>query len=388
MTRRIALWWAQLNAMSLLAIHSQHAAAGGDSAKLDLSLSFREGAECGTVAGLSERLKARSERLEVRASALRRVQVTSAGAGHVWRAQVDLQLPGELAVHRELEAQSCDALLDAVAFVIVVSLEQREDDSGVPPASAEGPASGAGPEGAAQGDGQGGKGQRGSGQAESSQPSRAQGASAPPTTHATTTPANAPAPSRLPNSSSFDEPELVADRSSPTATTWNSSLGPVLAWTHGAAPSELWGGGAFFRVQRRGPSYRPFLRVSVGLFPERNWTTADGVASFGLLAGTLEACPLALATGPFETGLGLVLVAGRLSAAGERAHEPERHNRPWAFAGLGLSSVLEVQPLQLGLGVRAGPTLAQDEFQFAPQVFYGVPGWGAQADIGLGLMLP
>jgi hypothetical protein len=38
--------------------------------------------------------------------------------------------------------------------------------------------------------------------------------------------------------------------------------------------------------------------------------------------------------------------------------------------------------------MRAGPTWVRDSFQFAPQVFYQVPDWGAQADLGLGLVLP
>lgn len=348
------------------------------------SLQVRGSARCGSVSELSERVASRSDRIAFIPNAQRKVDVEIVQGPAAWSAVLVFAGPARAPMQRNLQARSCEALLDAVAFVVTITLD--------PPSAGEPPTDGAVPSGSAPVD-----------------PDT-------PSTDVAPNSGSAPSPGRVDSRPSdvghpparqpsyvdiqpLKPPEaiVVAADGGPYAdllghdapgTPMRFGFSLLGRWAHAAAPSELFGVGLAADLQLEHATWASGVKLGLGYFPARQWQTESGVASFELAELNLELCPLLLRLRSVRVGPCAALVAGRLSARGIVAERSEQHTRPWGFWGGGLHASLDVLPVQVALGLRAGPTWVRDAFQFAPHVFYRVPDWGAQADLGLGLVLP
>lgn len=347
------------------------------------SLQLRGSARCGSVAELSERVASRTDRIAFTSNAQRKVDVEIVQGAAAWSAMLAFTGPARAPMQRNLQARSCEALLDAVAFVVTVTLD--------PPSSGDAPTQGAVPGATAPVDPSALR----SDAAQNSGSVQSPG-SDPQPSQVVDKPARVPA---LVDIQPLKPPEgiVVAADGGPYAdllghdepgTPMRFGFSLFGRWAHAAAPSELFGVGLAADLQLEHATWASAVKLGLGYFPARQWQTDSGVASFELAELNLELCPVLLRLRSVRVGPCAALVAGRLSARGVVAERSEQHTRPWGFWGGGLHASLDVLPVQVALGLRAGPTWVRDAFQFAPHVFYRVPDWGAQADFGLGLVLP
>jgi hypothetical protein len=332
------------------------------------------GGDCGAEATIGERVKTRSDRIEFVRASPRRVVVRTREVAGAWRGEVSFAPHAEHpSLRRELQAQTCAALLDAVAFVISVTLDPPDEGDATQPST------------------------------DVTQGRRPMPAQPTPGEPKADGPSNAGSPPRpaAPRPGSSDSLDAVDEDGPDTSDALDVSpvaayprrlyvaVGAVAQWTNGAAPRELFGAGVYSTLHWAGSEgWAPFVSARLAYAPPRTWRTDDGTASFALLAAGIDACPLAVRSGPIDIGLCAVLVGARLNAEGVQVQRPEEHNRPWAFGGGGFGGSLSLPPLEVTFGLRAGKPFLRDAFQFAPQVFYQVPSWVAQADLGFGLVLP
>lgn len=353
------------------------------------SLQVRGSARCGSLAELSERVASRSDRIAFTASATRKVEVEIAQGPAAWSAELVFSGSSRTPLQRSLQARSCEALLDAVAFVVTITLDPPDsEEASTPGGAAGGGAAQSEPTaaGAATSRGVGAPNEgaaSGSGREPSPSESRTEPSREPALIDVQPL---KPAEAIVVPADGGPYADLLGHEQAGTPVRVGFSL--LGRWAHAAAPSELFGAGLAADVQLERATWASALKLGFGYFPARHWQTENGVASFELAELDVELCPLLLRVRSARLGPCAALVAGRVSASGVDAVRPEQHTRPWGFWGAGLHASLDVLPIQVSLGLRAGPTWVRDAFQFAPRVFYRVPDWGAQADLGLGLVLP
>jgi hypothetical protein len=167
---------------------------------------------------------------------------------------------------------------------------------------------------------------------------------------------------------------------------------------------EWQGGAAVVAVLGPAPSLMPGLALALGVAWEQAslWSPAlrltaahhwlsgvsesNGSADFQLDSGSLELCPLRLGVRRIGVRACANAQAGRLFARGTRTFSPRSRSRP--FVVLGASTLLSISlpaRISANAGISAGRTLVQDDFAFAPEVFYRVP-W-LSLGFGLGLSL-
>ncbi len=262
---------------------------------------------------------------------------------------------GGASQQRELEADECSELVNAVAFVIALTLDpptgasSDTDDrtSEIPETAAEQPVDAL----------------------EQEQP---------------TPQSSGPRGSRA-------DDALPASLDSPSDAGFQTTVGLHAALAHAVAPEPLLGGGVSLSLLWLDDSsnWDPSLRLSVDYVAGAGFAAAGGEASFRLAGGTLELCPVLLGDVRFGLRPCAMFTAGAVSASGSFTPLDETHTRPWGVLGGALVAHGALSPglvAELSLGL--GATLVRDTYQFEPVVLHEVGPLAARGTFGIGLVLP
>jgi hypothetical protein len=257
---------------------------------------------------------------------------------------------------RRFEARTCDAAIDALAFMIVLTL----DPGAQPPDHVPAPEidSAVSPHVAAD--------------------TGADLTSAPDTNMLFAKTARA-----------SDTSESAAKASAGATLAYHLELGAKAAMALGVAPSAQYGLGMYALAALAGST--PWL-PALQLRAARLWQTTiatGGHADFRLDVMHLDACPLGLTSRNLTGRLCLTAGLGSLRAAGSSTYAPRSHSRLWTDWGGTLLLSLRVGRLvhaQLSAGAMV-PT-RRDSFSFRPDVFHRVSAVCAQIELGVGLRFP
>jgi hypothetical protein len=155
----------------------------------------------------------------------------------------------------------------------------------------------------------------------------------------------------------------------------------------GVAPSPLPGVGAFFDVARSGDGFAPAFRLGVQEAIRTGLREPEGTASFRLVAGVAELCPVALGVSDSWTLRPCAHASyGSLRASGSVSGNVTTESHPWATAGLALRlewAWSRIASIELAGGSSAA--LVDSQFWLEGRAFHEtapVTGW-----LGLGLVV-
>jgi hypothetical protein len=158
------------------------------------------------------------------------------------------------------------------------------------------------------------------------------------------------------------------------------------------APGPTAGGALLFGVLFEAPRAPWSWSVRLGVVDtlRRSFDEAGGTATFGLLAGLADVCPLALPVGgalqlrPCASAeYGVV----RVSASNTSNAHPV--DRPWGGAGLALRVTYRVLgPLWLDASVGGLVALQRNAFEFGATRFFESPAVVGRALVGVGAVWP
>jgi hypothetical protein len=140
---------------------------------------------------------------------------------------------------------------------------------------------------------------------------------------------------------------------------------------------------------RRASIWSPAVRLTAAHAWRSGIDEPGGTAAFALDVLSLDVCPIRLPVAAVDLRACAAAMAGRLSAAGSDTYSPSSQERP--FVSLGGSAILSVTlgpHLELSGGFGAGDAPIRDSFEFSPQVFHRVSALIWAADLGLGLRFP
>jgi len=336
---------------------------------------------CVSPASIEARVRARSARIELvqAASAATRLRVELQGdEARGWHAQLQVTWPDGRRSERLLSIRHCREASDALAFLIVLTLEQGADateatahDSGAP-----GPGPSAGEAGAT--------GEPGGRTSLAASPDSAPEAGRPAPEGA------APARSeRL--ATPAEAADDAADSGSSELFAFDSIGLSVLAQsTLGAAPSALWGLGVQLSVIARGSGlWLPALQLRASRQWAADWHTAWGVASFRLDTLRLDVCPVGLRWSVLTARACLAGGLGSLQARGSATYAPRSRSRSWIDTGATLAVSADLGRLwQLGVNVGLVLPWQRDRFAFRPEVFHRVSPLCWTFDVRIGLRFP
>ena len=384
---------ARLAAAALASAAWAHASAVDADEPLPVALEFVGPPGCPDAAEFQRRVEARTSQFRAatgapgeRARHLRaEIELAPDGA----RGRLVLVKPDGHTAQRVIRAPDCRQATDAVALVAALAIEG--DSIGEPEA----------PSSAAPADSSG------------SSASASASASASSAAPALTVPAPPPAP---PPPVSPAPPPAVAPPPSPR------SIAPVLPseapagggipsrgharWTFeasadgfaafGVAPAPLFGlavfaGAALVPVGLPPFSLAPSFRVAfVGGLP-RSFPGPDGTATFALVSGFAEGCPLVVRVFSARAALRPCVAgeAGAILASGSDTTNQQSKARPWGAVGLdGRFDVSWIGPLVIDASAALLAPVVRDRFVLGTTTVFDVPDVVGQVTLGLGLRLP
>jgi hypothetical protein len=348
------------------------AAQAPDSVRVHVSVAAEP--QCATPEAIAEQVRRRSQRIEFVAdtSEVPHLRVTIGGAGGRDRvAELAVEWPDGRRSERRLSAGSCEAAVDALALVVVMTLD--------PEAVREG----------------GEREQEMAGTSTNTNTST--GTSTSTSTSTGTSTSTSTGTSTSTSTSTYTD----TDTDSGSDTDSDTDVGGVLGFAHfaagaefrlfsGAAPRVMPGGGLYSRLAFNGFGlWAPALALQLAHVWIDGLAEPGGTADFALDVAELDVCPLGVRLAAFAGHACLASAIGRLSASGSDSYAPRGHDELWA--SLGGALLLSVQlgahlELQGGLGLD-GP-LRRYGFAFAPDVFHRVPKLCLQGHFGAGVRFP
>ncbi len=323
---------------------------------------------CSTRDRLAARVAARSQRIRLVDEGATVTSVRAeiaAGPNDSAIAQLTIVDPNGRRSSRRLSAPSCAEATDAIALIIVISLDPRF----TPPAAAE---SDSPPVGV---------------------PARPPGGNADRAPRRDAPPANGvPTNRETPTSTG-----VPTDRETPTSTgapprpaRRRLGVGAAAELISGPAPRVMPGVAVrAFAAFDRESIWSPALRLTAAHAWQGEIDEPGGTAAFSLDILSLDACPIRLTATIVELRVCATGTAGRLSATGSNTYSPSSQERP--FVGLGGSAIVGVEIgslLELSATFGASDALIRDAFEFSPQVFHQVSAMTLTGDLGLGLRFP
>jgi hypothetical protein len=336
-----------------------------------VALSYEAPSRCGGRDDLIARIERRSPRIVFAAlNETHRVDVVIT-AQQRFRANVKIAEAND-GSERSFDALSCDELLDAVALVIVVTL----DPSGVVDSDPVTP--------------------KPAGDTESQQPPGAEDPAALSPSEGT---------ARKPTTAAKEPPQ------DPRSDDWEQSVdAPDLpsSLQLSALLPERWGVGVGGRVLS-GPAPKLLVGVELGveflwnprsvlsprlaLAVNRSWSgrvvASGGHALFTLDQFLLEFCPVRLGAERWDLRPCLGGTAGAITAEGSNTVDARRVTRPWGTFGVGLrASARPLEALELWAAAGIAAAIIRDQFQFEPSVFHEVPEEVLTGTLGFSALFP
>lgn len=292
-----------------------------------VQLDFRARGPCGDSQRYVAGVERRTPRVNWRSRADTRVQVElSSGATPPYAGRVVISRPGQPSVQRDIEADRCAELLDALALVTALTLD--------PPVA----------------------------------PQRS--------TTAATEPAQPPTPSDPSGGWTWRDGAIGAA----------GSL--LFGAAPGALPGL--GVLAQLAWERRSAGWRhtPVLELSGAYHARSGFEARYGRATFSALSARAALCPLAWGTSRSLLGACWFGESGRIEAAGRATRQPSTRRHPWYVVGASL--LMQWDPAEnwrvFGRGY-LGATLYRTTYHFEPEQFHETPPWAAAASVGLAFVL-
>lgn len=319
-----------------------------------LELLLRAPAECGDGATLGSQIEGRSSRLRVSAEKATSRAEVNIEKGPPYVARVAVTRAGTT-IERELQAKNCGELMDAVALIVVVTL----DPLGTTPEATE------------------------------LDPNPEATPNPSPTTAATTPAATTSEPRAGGTTPPTNPPEWRDDIAPPDfeSPIKFSSFVPDSWGVRSAArahhgPAPRWMLGPELGIEFEW-NPRDVVSTKLALSVSRAWSGGSrevgGVAAFTLDRIALELCPLRLGGQRWDVRPCIDGAAGRFLSSGSDTISPRSEARPWGT--LGASARLSGRPLEWlepwgSAGIAAA--LVRDRFQFddgddGTPAFHGVP---------------
>jgi hypothetical protein len=162
--------------------------------------------------------------------------------------------------------------------------------------------------------------------------------------------------------------------------------------TLGMAPGPTAGGALLVGVLVEGPRapWSWSVRIGVADTADRSFDRLGGTATFGLLAGLAEVCPLALRFGEriwVRPCVGGEYGVVRVGASNTSSAHPV--DRPWGGAGLGFRFGVRVAgPFWVDAAIGGLVALQRDGFEFGDARFFDSPPVVGRALVGVGAIWP
>lgn len=328
---------------------------------LPTNLTFRSDA-CADEQTLRTAVARRSERVVfVNGQAERRVLVSikAPDPANPWQAAVRFELEGKQTA-RHLEADGCRELIDAVGFVIGVTLD--------PPSASRPPL-----------DVMPGPTQ--------------QDAEDPPTSAEAQAAARLAEPEAANDASTVtDAPDALPERNDSQTRLYHGPGFGVQLMTS-ATPDVLPGGMLVYTLawlpSDPGVHFAPEVHLSAELATRGGFRNQAGRAEFLLFNAGLDLCPILVGSRDGGVSPCAFIRAGMLRAEGFDTVDPQSRTRPWNTVGGSLfASVLLDPGWRLGGTFGVGANLVRDTFQFEPAVLHTVGPLALQGSLTLSHMLP
>jgi hypothetical protein len=352
-----------------LALGSRRPALGAE-ADAPVRIEFSAPAGCPDVSEFSHQIESRTSNLrraaEGEKARLVRGEVQARGSGVVGRL-VLVETDGR-ASERTLEAADCRQATEALALIAALAIDRRAREAAPPPATTPATPPNAAPTPA----------------------NTERSAPPPPPTALPPQPPPPPAARPAPPLASAPEPRSEDHRSRPFPLSFQGTAAAF--GTAGMAPGPTAGGALLLGVLFDAPRAPWSWSVRLGVVDtlRRSFDEAGGTATFGLLAGLVEACPLALPIGSnlrFRPCIGAEYGVVRVGASNTSNAQPV--DRPWAGAGLALrASYRVVGPLWLDASAGGLVALRRDAFEFGNAHFFEIPVVVGRALVGVGAVWP
>ena len=175
----------------------------------------------------------------------------------------------------------------------------------------------------------------------------------------------------------------------PPVATPRASVGLAGLMIVGPAPAVMPGIGIYaMAALDREALWSPALVIGAVHAWRSVFVQDGGTASFALDAASLDACAVRARLSLFESRGCASALIGRLSTSGSDTSNPRSFARPFAVAGAAavltvhIGSIFELSP-RLGAGV----TLIRDWYMFGPNVFHRADPLTIDASLGLGVRL-
>jgi hypothetical protein len=325
--RRVTPSWLGLSGVLSLVAHSWDVQA--EEARQEIAARFSAPTSCSGRAVLAERFEARVPELRMRFTDDAPVEFTITPSGDVVRARllILLQEGGELS--RTIEADNCDAAVEAIAFIAAVAL----DPGAVDPLKVRG--------------------------------------------HERLLPEKAVA--RKPEPEKEDEPPSPVDGG-------RSFHGGIYGRAElGAGPEFLWGGGVTLESSaERSGFWAPSLRLALGYVRRGGFVEEFGTARFQLASAGVDLCPSQARGKVFRVQLCGTVEGGMLLAEGLDTYAPAKSTRPWFGLGPAIFSEIHLAgPVGLSYRGAAIFPMIRDSFRFDDVTFHQVPAVSLELDAGL-----
>ena len=304
-----------------------------------VQLEYLVPSECAGQSHFVDRVRGRSERIQLEPIAKMRLEVTIQGRENTWTGRVSFIESNEEPLSREITAQSCDEVIDGLALVTVMVLD---------PDAIQHSSSG----------------------------------SSPPTPALTPRPvASAPStsPDKQPVPRVQQQPELPSH--------FGFGADAVLSAVSGPTPGLMWGWGVSTHVDWVRPSpWSPHLRLSWIRFVQDAYLARGGTANFSMNEVYVAICPYTARYRDLRAYPCAVGGYGTLTAKGTRTFVPQTETHTWAEADLAVEFAWNpIWHLELFLAPAVGLPLKRYSFGFSPYDFHTVPPVIFSGVAGLGL---
>ncbi len=301
-------------------------AGNSQSASRDISATFSAPGGCGSAVVLRERFEARVPELRMRFEKDTAVRFTIEETPSAVRARLLILLDEGGELSRTIEAENCDAAIEAIAFIAAVALDPGADD-----------------------------------------PLKLRTEDRLIPDKETPREVDQPAPPRQPARKRF----------------WTASA--FARANLGQAPDFIWGGGLGIENAADGSGlWAPSARLIAGHSRRGGFEREYGTARFDLTSVALDLCPSQTQGEIFRLQLCGTLEGGVLRAEGRDTYLPARSVRPWA--GLGPSAAAEIlilAPVRLSYRGAAIFPLIRDSFRFQETIFHEVPPVALELTMGV-----
>jgi hypothetical protein len=283
--------------------------------------------------------------------------------------QLSIVDPGGRRSSRRLSAPTCAEAIDAIALIVVISL----DPTYAPPTSAEA--------------------ERGPGlptPAPRAGPGTAAGDRHPDATPVTARSSEAPAGSPEESGEQRGKGKEEGGPEPARPAVRRLGVGAAAQLISGPAPQIIPGVAVrVFAALDRASIWSPALRVTAAHAWQNGIGEPGGTAAFALDTLGLDLCVVRLGIKVVELRGCAAATAGRLSATGSDTYSPIARERPFVEVGGAAIVGVAIGPiLQLSGTFGAGDALIRDAFEFSSQVFHRVSAMTLTVDLGLGLRFP